>query len=320
MNPILEQISNIGIVPVIAIDDAKKAVPLARALVAGGLPVAEVTFRTAAAEEAMRSITREVPEMLVGAGTVLTREQVDRALDAGAKFIVSPGFNPDTVRYVLSKGALMVPGTATPGEMEQAMSLGLDVVKFFPAEQNGGVAKLKAIAGPYKTLKWMPTGGGQCKEPDGLPLLRPDRGLRGHLDGEEGPDRGRKLGRNHPNDAGGGTHHAGLLPAPCGRQLRQRGGGGPAGPDAVRLFRLYVSDGQLLRTGPACGGVHKTPGPGAHGHIAIGTNSVDRAVYHLGLQGIRCREETRKTDARGKTKAIYVDGAFGGFAIHLVQA
>ena len=158
MDPILKQISNVGIVPVIAIDDAKKAVPLARALVAGGLPVAEVTFRTAAAEEAMRSITREVPEMLVGAGTVLTREQVDRALDAGAKFIVSPGFNPDTVRYVLSKGALMVPGTATPGEMEQAMSLGLDVVKFFPAEQNGGVAKLKAIAGPYKTLKWMPTG------------------------------------------------------------------------------------------------------------------------------------------------------------------
>ena len=163
MNPILEQISNIGIVPVIAIDDAKKAVPLAKALVAGGLPVAEVTFRTAAAEEAMRSITREVPEMLVGAGTVLNREQVDRALDAGAKFIVSPGFNPDTVRYVLSKGALMVPGTATPGEMEQAMSLGLDVVKFFPAEQNGGVAKLKAIAGPYKTLKWMPTGGVNAK-------------------------------------------------------------------------------------------------------------------------------------------------------------
>ena len=102
---------------------------------------------------------------------------------------------------------------------------------------------------------------GQCKEPDGLPLLRPDRGLRGHLDGEEGPDRGRKLGRNHPNDAGGGTHHAGLLPAPCGRQLRQRGGGGPAGPDAVRLFRLYVSDGQLLRTGPACGGVHQDSRP-----------------------------------------------------------
>ena len=163
MDPILKQISNVGIVPVIAIDDAKKAVPLAKALVAGGLPVAEVTFRTAAAEEAMRAIVREVPEMLVGAGTVLTHEQVDRALEAGARFIVSPGFNPDTVQYVLSKGALMVPGTATPGEMEQAMSMGLEVVKFFPAEQNGGVAKLKAIAGPYRALKWMPTGGVNAK-------------------------------------------------------------------------------------------------------------------------------------------------------------
>lgn len=163
MHPVLKKISDIGIVPVVAIDDAKKAVPLAKVLVAGGLPVAEVTFRTAAGEEAIRTISREVPEMLVGAGTVLTREQVDRALAAGAQFIVSPGFNPDTVTYGLSKGALMIPGTATPGEMEQAMALGLDVVKFFPAEQNGGVAKLKAMAGPYKTLKWMPTGGVNAK-------------------------------------------------------------------------------------------------------------------------------------------------------------
>lgn len=163
MHPVLKKISDIGIVPVVAIDDAKKAVPLAKVLVAGGLPVAEVTFRTAAGEEAIRTISREVPEMLVGAGTVLTREQVDRALAAGAQFIVSPGFNPDTVTYGLSKDALMIPGTATPGEMEQAMALGLDVVKFFPAEQNGGVAKLKALAGPYKTLKWMPTGGVNAK-------------------------------------------------------------------------------------------------------------------------------------------------------------
>ena len=154
MNQILQTISNIGIVPVIAIDDASKAVPLAHALAAGGLPAAEVTFRTAAAEDAIRAISREVPDMLVGAGTVLTREQLDRALDAGAQFIVSPGFNPDMVKYGLSKGALMLPGTATGGEMEQAMALGLEVVKFFPAEQNGGIAKIKALAGPYKTLKW----------------------------------------------------------------------------------------------------------------------------------------------------------------------
>lgn len=163
MNQILEQIYKIGIIPVIAIDDPDKAVPLAKALVKGGLPAAEITFRTQAAEASIRAICKEVPEMLVGAGTVTTSEQLDCALAAGAKFIVSPGFNPDMVKYGLSKGALMLPGTATGGEMEQAMSMGLDAVKFFPAEQNGGIAKLKALAGPYRTLKWMPTGGINAK-------------------------------------------------------------------------------------------------------------------------------------------------------------
>ena len=129
MNGTLRKIYEIGIVPVIAIDDAEKAVPLAQALVKGGLNAAEITFRTDAAEAAMRAIIENVPEMLVGAGTVLTKEQLDRALDAGAKFIVSPGFNPDMVRYGISKGALMLPGTATGGEMEQAMALGLEAVK-----------------------------------------------------------------------------------------------------------------------------------------------------------------------------------------------
>ena len=255
MNPILEQISNIGIVPVIAIDDAKKAVPLAKALVAGGLPVAEVTFRTAAAEEAMRSITREVPEMLVGAGTVLNREQVDRALDAGAKFIVSPGFNPDTVRYVLSKGALMVPGTATPGEMEQAMSLGLDVVKFFPAEQNGGVAKLKAIAGPYKTLKWMPTGGVNAKNLmdylsfDQIVACGGTWMVKKDLIAAENWDEITRMTREAVRTMlGFSLHHVGVN---CGSE-----------EEADRLARtLYVSDGQLLRTGPACGGVHQDSRP-----------------------------------------------------------
>ncbi|MFR3665120.1 MAG: keto-hydroxyglutarate-aldolase/keto-deoxy-phosphogluconate aldolase, partial [Flintibacter sp.] len=127
MMQISEQIFKIGIIPVIAIDDADKAVPLAKALVKGGLPAAEVTFRTAAAEEAIRRIVAEVPDMLVGAGTVLTKEQADRAIAAGSQFIVSPGFNPEITRYVLDKGVVMMPGTATPGEMEQAMSMGLDV-------------------------------------------------------------------------------------------------------------------------------------------------------------------------------------------------
>ena len=139
MNKILEELSLIGIVPVIKIDDAKDALPLAKALIDGGLPCAEVTFRTAAAKDAIKAISEAYPEMIVGAGTVLTHEEADIASEAGAKFIVSPGFNPETVKYGLEKGALMLPGTATGGEMEQAMALGLEVVKFFPAEDNGGV-------------------------------------------------------------------------------------------------------------------------------------------------------------------------------------
>ncbi|MBR6084189.1 MAG: bifunctional 4-hydroxy-2-oxoglutarate aldolase/2-dehydro-3-deoxy-phosphogluconate aldolase, partial [Spirochaetales bacterium] len=152
-------IEEVGVVPVIALNDAKNAVPLAKALLAGGIPCIEVTFRTAAAEDAIKAIVSEVPEMVVGAGTVLTKDQADRAIAAGVSFIVSPGFNPEITKYVLDKGVCMLPGTATAGEMEQAMALGLEAVKFFPAEQNGGIEKLKALAGPYKTLKWMPTGG-----------------------------------------------------------------------------------------------------------------------------------------------------------------
>ncbi len=156
-------IYELGIIPVVAIDDADKAVPLAKALSEGGLPAAEITFRTAAAEESIRRITAECPDVLVGAGTVLTKEQADRAVKAGAKFIVTPGFNPEMVAYIKSLGIPMMPGAATPGETEQAMSMGLTNIKFFPAEANGGVAKLKALAGPYQAAKWMPTGGVNAK-------------------------------------------------------------------------------------------------------------------------------------------------------------
>ena len=159
MDPILEQIYRIGVIPVIAIDDASKAVPLARALVAGGLPAAEVTFRTAAAQEAMEAITAQVPEMLVGAGTVLTHDQVDRALAAGAKFIVTPGLDVDIVKYCQAKGVAVFPGCTTPTDYHAAYKLGLEVLKFFPAEQSGGLAKIKAMSAPFPMFKIMPTGG-----------------------------------------------------------------------------------------------------------------------------------------------------------------
>ena len=159
MNPVFEQMSRIGIIPVIALDDAGDAAPLAEALLNGGISCAEVTFRTAAAEETIRKISEDYPEMLVGAGTVLTTEQADSAVAAGAKFIVSPGLNPKVVQYCIDKNIPVTPGTQTPSEMEKALEMGLDVVKFFPAEPAGGLKMIKAVAAPYTTLKFMPTGG-----------------------------------------------------------------------------------------------------------------------------------------------------------------
>jgi len=159
MHKVLEELGKIGIVPVIKIDDAEKAVPLARALIAGGISCAEITFRTAQGEEAIRRIAREVPEILLGAGTVLTTDQAERAAAAGAKFIVSPGLNPKTASYCIEKKIPFAPGCVTPSEIEQALEFGFDLVKFFPAEQAGGLSYIKAVSAPYPGLKFMPTGG-----------------------------------------------------------------------------------------------------------------------------------------------------------------
>lgn len=163
MKTIAEQFYEYGVVPVVVLEDAKDALPLAEALVEGGLPCAEVTFRTEAAEESIRLMSEKYPEMLVGAGTVLTAEQVDRAVAAGAKFIVSPGFDPEIVDYCLEKKIPVFPGCITPSEVAQAVKRGLQVVKFFPAEQAGGVAMIKAMAAPYTMVKFMPTGGISAK-------------------------------------------------------------------------------------------------------------------------------------------------------------
>ena len=163
MENMQEQIEKLGIVPVVVLNNAKDALPLAKALTEGGLPCAEITFRTEAAEESIRQMAAEYPEMLVGAGTVLTIEQVDRAVNAGAKFIVSPGFDPEIVDYCLSKEIPVFPGCITPSEVAQAVKRGLKVVKFFPAEQFGGAAAIKALAAPYTMMRFMPTGGVSAK-------------------------------------------------------------------------------------------------------------------------------------------------------------
>ena len=159
MNEILNQLEKCMIVPVVVLNNAKNAKPLGEALCQGGLPCAEVTFRTEAAEESIRIMSENFPDMLVGAGTVLTTEQVDRAVEAGAKFIVSPGFDEEIVDYCLEKGIVVLPGCATPSEVAKAVKRGLEVIKFFTAEQAGGLSMIKAMAAPYTMVKFMPTGG-----------------------------------------------------------------------------------------------------------------------------------------------------------------
>ena len=163
MSTIAERFQELAVVPVVVLNDAKDALPLAEALVEGGLPCAEVTFRTEAAEESIWKMAEKYPDMLVGAGTVLTIDQVDRAVGAGAKFIVSPGFDPEIVDYCLDKQIPVFPGCVTPSELAQAVKRGLEVVKFFPAAQYGGVATIKALAAPYTMVKFMPTGGVSTK-------------------------------------------------------------------------------------------------------------------------------------------------------------
>ena len=159
MTEMMKQLQKLGIVPVVVLDRAEDALPLAERLVKGGLPCAEVTFRTAAAEESIRQMAKAFPDMIIGAGTVLTCEQADRAIDAGAKFIVSPGFNPEVTEHVLKKGIPMTPGVCTPTEIEAALQFDLDVLKFFPAEPSGGLKMIKALAAPYVGVNFMPTGG-----------------------------------------------------------------------------------------------------------------------------------------------------------------
>ena len=158
MHTFLERIAKLKLVPMVVIDNADTAEPFGDALVKGGLPIAEITFRTPAAEASIRALAKR-GNLIVGAGTVLTPDQADRAIDAGAQFIVAPGTNPKIVEHVLKHGLPMVPGVVTPSEVELATSLGAAVLKFFPAETMGGVATLKALAGPYPEARFLPTGG-----------------------------------------------------------------------------------------------------------------------------------------------------------------
>jgi len=317
---LLKLVSNIGIIPVIKINDASKAVNLAKALMDGGLAAAEVTFRTDAAEESIRAISNAYPDMLVGAGTVLTIEQAERALNAGAKFIVSPGFNPKVVKWCLDHDVTPLPGCTTPSEIEQALELGLKVVKFFPAEQSGGLAKIKAMSAPYGNIKFMPTGGVSLDNVNDYLASNKILACGGsfmvkesYIDNDNWDEITKLTRQSVSLMLGLKLGHIGIN--------NENEAEAKATANALALLM-----GQYIEKESAKGmfvgtefEVLKANGRGKNGHIAILTNSVDRAVYHLARRGLTFDLSTAKYDAAGNMTFVYAENEVCGFAIHLVK-
>jgi len=319
MNAVLTEISKLGIVPVVALDDAKDARPLAKALCAGGLPVAEVTFRTAAAEEAIRIMATEFPDMLIGAGTVLTCEQVDKAVNAGAKFIVSPGLNPTVVKYCVDKGIPVTPGCSSPSDIERALELGLEVVKFFPAEAAGGLKMIKAMSAPYGKVKFMPTGGINAQNLKDYLDFNKIIACGGSWMVDKALVKAGDFDKIEELTRTAVTEMLGFSVAHVGINLNSES-------EALNLGALFEGffgfNNKNGNSSVFCGkGIElmKEPYLGKNGHIAIETNYLERAIYHLEKRGVQFDEDTKKFDASGNFTAIYMKGDFGGFALHLVQ-
>ncbi len=319
MSKVLDEIQKMGIVPVIKLDDSKDAKPLAKALIDGGLPCAEVTFRTDAAEESIRIMSQAYPDMLVGAGTVLTTEQVDRAVAAGAKFIVSPGLNPKIVKYCVDKDIPITPGCSNPSDVEAAIELGLDVVKFFPAEAAGGLAMIKSMAAPYTNIKFMPTGG-----------INADN-LNSYLDFPKVLACGGSWMVKDSYIKSGEFHKITELTKEAvelmlGFEIAHIGinadNDDEAGQVATSLAALTGFAQKDIGISFFVGSefeIMKKDGRGKNGHIGIRTNNIERALYHLAAKGYTFVEESKMYHDNGSLKLVYIEGEIGGFAIHLVQ-
>jgi 2-dehydro-3-deoxyphosphogluconate aldolase/(4S)-4-hydroxy-2-oxoglutarate aldolase len=319
MDEILKEIKGYGIVPVVRIEKTIDALPLGKALLAGGLPLAEITFRTAAAEEAIRTLAEGMPELIVGAGTVLTTEQAGKAIRAGARFIVSPGFNPKVVSFCREQGVPVIPGVNSPTQIEAAMESGLRDLKFFPAEESGGAAFLKAVAAPYEGIRFIPTGGINAANLASYLSLKNVIACGGSW-----------MVKTELISAGKFEEITALtkeaLRILLGFELSHVGlneenaeNAGKSVELFSRMFHFPVVEGQgSFFVGKSEIEILKGPGRGEKGHLAFGTNDVERALFHLGRQGVRPIAGTEKIKD-GKTIIVYLDREIAGFAVHLRQ-
>ena len=320
INAVVEEFSNIGIVPVIKLDKVENAEKLAAALRAGGINCAEVTFRAKGADQVIARMLKAFPDMMVGAGTVLTVEQAEAATAAGAKFCVAPGLNPKVVSHCLEKGIAFAPGLSSASEIEQAMELGLDFVKFFPAEQAGGVAYIKSVCGPYRNMRFMPTGGITADNLNsylaynkivccGGSWIVPAKALA-----EENWDEITRLCREAVDRMlGFELVHVGIN---CANPEEAEG----VADKFQSAFGFAKKVGNSSVFASTYVEMMKSPFRGDNGHIAIATNSVKRAVYQLKLRGFEADETSFKFDkSTGELTVAYLKDQFGGFAVHLVK-
>jgi len=318
MNEILNKISQIGIVPVIKLEDANNAVPLCKALQDGGLPIAEITFRTKAAAESIKRVSKELPDVLVGAGTVLTVDQVKQAIEAGAKFIVSPGFNKDVVKYCVDNNIPITPGCSTPTDIEAAVSMGLEAVKFFPAEACGGMKMLKAVSAPYGMVSFIPTGGISAENLNeylsfnkvlacgGTWMVKDDMIKAGDFDGIK-----RLTKQAVELMLGFELAHVGINAANEDEALKVT-------KRFSALFNMPLKEGNSSNFAGTGIEVNKSVGLGKNGHLAIRTNSILRAVAYFNRLGVEIDMDTAKFKD-GKMIAVYFKEEIAGFAIHLLQ-
>ena len=319
MKDIFEKLHDFGLVPVIKITDVKNAVPLAKALCDGGLKCAEITFRTACAKEAIAQITKEVPDMLVGAGTVLTPEQADDAIEAGAQFIVSPGLNPRVVEHCIKKGVPVLPGCATPSDVEKALELGLKAVKFFPAEAAGGLNMIKAMSAPYGNLKFMPTGG--INEDNMLFYLSFNKIIAcgGSFMVKDSLIESGKFDEITALTKSAVMKMLGFKVVHIGINCQNET---EAEKNAKLLCSMFGLEYKKGNKSTFCGSdfeLMHTPYYGKNGHIAIATNFPDRAKAYFEAQGIEFIEESAGYDDKGNLKVIYFKDEICGFALHLTK-
>ena len=316
----LERIGLLGLVPVVVFDDIEDALPTAKAMLDGGLPVMEITLRTAEGIPAIEKISKAYPEILVGAGTVLSVEQAKSAVEAGAKFIVSPGLNDDVVKWCLDNDVPITPGCATPTEIEHALSFGLKVLKFFPASLYGGINGCKALYGPYRMIKFIPTGGvalNNLSEYVDKTFIHAVGGgwLCSPKDMKE---------KNFANITKTVKASIDVL---LGFELAHVGINKASESEAIGvaqqfddLFGFGVKEGNSSVFAGTGFEIMKSVGKGENGHIAIKTNNIERAIFYLGARGYEV-DFTTKKEKDGKMIAVYLSSKddIGGFALHLVQ-